>query len=46
MNTVLIIDELEIFRAPLAACFREHGFKAVTAADGAAAMALLSQGIG
>lgn len=44
MNTVLIIDELEIFRAPLAACFREHGFKAVSAADGAAAMALLAKG--
>ena len=40
MSTVLVVDDMPIFRDPIAASLRLAGFETLCAADGAAALAL------
>ena len=43
MKTILVVDDTAVFREPIAAMLRTHGFVALTAGDGAQALDQLRQ---
>ena len=43
MKTILIADDMAVFREPIAAALRAHGYQTLCAADGKQALALMAR---